>query len=335
MVQATGSEWSLGLPGRVVLAGRATTFYAWKMLFPSDLAFIYPRWEVDPRILLQWLPVVGWLAALAAVWVLRERAGRGPLASLLLFGGVLFPAMGFFNVYAMRYSWVADHFAYQAVAVFAACTVTGASAFVPASGPLLRRAAAAAGVALLALLGATTFRQSRVYRGEETLWRDTLEKNPSSFMVHTNYGFWLSNNGRVEEAVEHFESSLRLRPDNVPTLLNLARIEEQRGRLEAAAVRLRAALRLDPAETAALINLGTVNAKAGRPEEARTSFEEALRIGSSGDYLAHNGLGVVLMQQGKGPEALGHFREALRLRPDYDFARANLERSLALLGAPR
>ncbi|MGA7990644.1 MAG: O-GlcNAc transferase, partial [Thermoanaerobaculia bacterium] len=127
VVQAAGSEWSLSLPGRIVLAGRVLAFYLAKFALPADLAFIYPRWNVDPLAPLQWLPALAALAFLVIAWRSTARTGRGPLAGLLLFGGVLFPAMGFFNVYAMRYSYVADHFAYQAVAVASACAVCGAA----------------------------------------------------------------------------------------------------------------------------------------------------------------------------------------------------------------
>lgn len=326
MVQASGAEWGLSLPGRVVLAGKVVAFYAGKILLPTNLAFIYPRWEIDPRLFGQWLPAIGALAALAAAWALRDRIGRGPLAALLLFGGVLFPAMGFFNVYAMRYSWVADHFAYQAVAVAAVGVVSSIASFVPEGREALRRAAGALALLVLALFGVTTFRQSRVYRDPETLWRDTLEKNPACFMCETNYGHWLAGHGRVPEAIAHFDASLRIRPDNVPALLNLAQIEEQQGRPAEAAERLRAALRIDPTETVALVNLATLDAKTGRLEEAKAGFTEALRIGSPDDYLAHNGLGVVLLREGKMADAVDHFREALRLRPDFAPARKNLER---------
>jgi len=329
MVQASGAEWGLSLPGRVALAGKVVAFYAGKFFLPADLAFMYPRWEIDPRLFGQWLPAIGALLALAAAWALRHRIGRGPLAALLLFGGVLFPAMGFFNVYAMRYSWVADHFAYQAVAVAAAGAFCGIASLVPEGRAAPRRAAGALALLVLAILGVMTFRQSRAYRDPETLWRDTLEKNPACFMCETNYGHWLAGRGRVPEAMAHFETSLRIRPDNVPTLLNLSQIEEQRGRPAEAAERLRAALLIDPKETVALVNLATLDAKAGRLEEARAGFAEALRIGSPDDYLAHNGLGVVLLRQGKIAEASDHFREALRLRPDFAPARKNLERVAA------
>jgi len=325
MVQATGAEWGLSLPGRVALAGRVVAFYAGKFLLPTDLAFIYPRWEIDPRLFGQWLPALGGLAALGAAWALRHRIGRGPLAALLLFGGVLFPAMGFFNVYAMRYSWVADHFAYQAVAVGAAGAFCGLASLVPEGRAAPRRAAGALALLVLAVSGVLTFRQSRVYRDPETLWRDTLEKNPACFMCETNYGHWLTEQGRIPEAIPHFEASLRIRPDNVPTLLNLSRIEELEGRPAEAAERLRAALRIDPKETVALVNLATLDVKAGRLAEARAGFTEALRIGSPDDHIAYNGLGAVLLRQGKLADAAEQFRQSLRLRPDYAPARKNLE----------
>jgi len=328
MVQAAGKDWDLDFAGRAVLAGQTVTFYAGKLLVPARLAFIYERWTVDSRVLWQWLPAASALAVVAAAWLFRRRLGLAPLAGFLLFLGVLFPAMGFLNVYAMRYSWVADHFAYQAVAVFAACAVCGASSRLVSWGATPRRTAAAVGVAALAVLGTLTFRHSRSFHDEETLWRSTLAGNPACFMCQTNYGNWLMEKGREAEAVSHLEESMRLRPDNVPTLLNLARIEEQGGRLDAAAGRLRTAHRFDPADTTVLINLGAVSTKAGRLDEAVASYAEALRLGSPEDYLAHNGLGAALMRLGNAAEAIEHFREALRLNPGYEYARANLERAL-------
>ena len=90
----------------------------------------------------------------------------------LVFAGVLLPALGFFNVYPHRYSFVADHFQYLAsialIALFAALSVMLATRlFGRRRVPTL-----AAASALLALLGALTWRQLPVYRDLETLWLD-------------------------------------------------------------------------------------------------------------------------------------------------------------------
>lgn len=329
MVKAEGLEWAHGIWDRVVLAGQATAFYAGKLVWPADLAFIYRRWAVDATVPAQWIPTFGWLAALAAAFVLARRGCRGPLAALLLFGGVLFPAMGFFNVYAMRYSWVADHFAYQAVAVGCTALVCGAATFLAKAPAAAVRAASGAAVASLALLGALTSRAAEPYRDSESLWLHTIARNPECFICHTNYGRELLEKGRTDEAVSHFERSLEIKPDALPTLLNLAQVEEARGRLGRAVERLQSALALDPTDTEVRTHLGAVYTKEGRLEDAEREFREALKTPSATDYLAHNGLGVVLVKAGRTAEGIAHLEECVRLRPDYERGRTNLEAVLS------
>src|SRR2546430_11245630 len=45
-----------------------------------------------------------------------RKNSRGILAAILIFLGLLFPALGFINVYPFLYSFVADHFQYLACA---------------------------------------------------------------------------------------------------------------------------------------------------------------------------------------------------------------------------
>jgi tetratricopeptide (TPR) repeat protein len=254
--------------------------------------------------------------------------GRGPFAALLAYAGVLFPAMGFVNVYPMRFSWVADHFAYQAVAVLAAATVCGAAAWGAAWPPAGRRGAAFFAAAVLVALGARTSTHTGTFRDEDTLWTATLQQNPACFMCETNYGISLLERGRTDEAAAHLEASRRLKPDEVSTLLNLARVDELRGRLGEAAATLREARRVAPSNAAVLVNLANAEARAGRVEEAIAAYREALAAGSSVDYLAHNGLGAALVRKGALADGIAHFREAVRLRPDYAAAGTNLERAL-------
>ncbi|HSV13511.1 MAG TPA: hypothetical protein VLI90_04585, partial [Tepidisphaeraceae bacterium] len=125
-VGARGPEWAALTPlHRVLIASRAVWFYAGKLLVPWRLTFIYPRWSIDPRDPLQWLYLVALIAVIAGLWLRRRRLGRGPLVAVLFFIGTLTPALGFVNVYPMRYSFVADHFQYHAsiglIALAAAC----------------------------------------------------------------------------------------------------------------------------------------------------------------------------------------------------------------------
>ena len=108
-VGASGAAYALGGAERFLVAGRAVWFYLAKIFWPVDLVFVYPHWTVDVRELWQAVFPATALAAVAALFALRKRF-RGPLATALLFGGTLFPALGFINVFPFLYSYVADHF---------------------------------------------------------------------------------------------------------------------------------------------------------------------------------------------------------------------------------
>jgi hypothetical protein len=112
-IGASGDAFTLSLVERGLLAGRVVWFYLGKLLWPVDLTFFYPRWTIDATSAWQWLFPAATLGLLAGlVW--WQRRNRAPLAAALLFGGTLFPVLGFVNVYPFVFSYVADHFQYLA-----------------------------------------------------------------------------------------------------------------------------------------------------------------------------------------------------------------------------
>ena len=60
-----------------------------------------------------------------SLYLARHQIGRGPLAAVLIFGGVLLPAIGFIDVYAFVFSYVADHFQYHASMALIALAAAG------------------------------------------------------------------------------------------------------------------------------------------------------------------------------------------------------------------
>jgi hypothetical protein len=112
-VGAQGAEWALSWLDRCLIAGRALWFYVGKLVWPARLAFIYPRWQIDSALWQYCYPLAA-VGLVVCLWVLRRRIGKAPLVAALYFGGTLGPALGFINVYPMRFSFVADHFQYMA-----------------------------------------------------------------------------------------------------------------------------------------------------------------------------------------------------------------------------
>ena len=93
-VGAVGWEWDLSTASRVLIAGRALWFYAGKLVWPTQLSFNYPRFEIDSGDFVAWLYPIAAVVVVLSAWVLRARFGRGPLVAVLVFAGSLFPALG-------------------------------------------------------------------------------------------------------------------------------------------------------------------------------------------------------------------------------------------------
>jgi tetratricopeptide (TPR) repeat protein len=324
-VGAAGRTWSLDVLQRCLLASRIPWFYLGKLLWPHPLIFVYPRWSIEPRTWQAYAYPLATLALIDGLLLARRRIGRGPLVAVLCFGGTLFPALGFFDVYPMRYSFVADHFQYLASAAILA--------LLAASGWHLARRLAAkrmpvAGVAaslILATLVTLTWRQLPVYDNLETLWRDTLRKNPVAWMAHNNLGHLLQKRGALDEAATHFMQAMALAPDQFEPYANLGDLFVLRGQPDQALRQYRRAVELDPRQPLLHYNLATLLADRGQLDEAASHYRQALALSPEAPPV-HLNLGWVLMKQAKLDEAAEHFRAAIQLRPRY--AEAHLQLGL-------
>jgi tetratricopeptide (TPR) repeat protein len=362
-VGARGAEWNLTPVERCLVAGRAMWFYLGKLVWPARLTFIYPRWTIDSSQPEQYLFPLAIAAAGVALVLLRGRIGRGPLCAALYFAGTLAPALGFFNVYAMRFSFVADHFQY--LASLGAIVGISASAAVLATrqvkSPAGRRVAQTCAGLIVCLLGVLCFRQAGVYRDVESLWKDTIAKNDGAWIAHNNLGLVHRRAGRLAAAKNCYERAAGLNPSFFEAHYNLANALRDLGRAEEALERYREAVRLRPDYVDALYNLGHLLVATGRPRQAVTPLQELLKIHPQdrdahyklGDAFAacsenamaeahyrhalrlrpacpytHRKLGDLLLAAGRAEEAMTHLAESVRLRPDYITGRMSLAGAL-------
>jgi Flp pilus assembly protein TadD len=330
--------------------------YLTKTLWPSGLAVFYPYPPAIP-LWLAILAAVG-LAAItaAALWARR----RAPYLAVGWFWYLvtLLPVIGIIQVGSQAR---ADRYMYVPMTGAAIALAWGAA-------DLLRRrpwmpAALAAALALACI--PMTAAQVAYWHNSETLFRRALEVTRGNDVAEHNLGNYLMGvPGRVPEAIEHLQASLRINPSSAKThadlgtaLLrvpgglpqaidqfqaavrlapdspishnSLADALATLGRLPEAESEYRTAIRLAPDSAIPHNNLGNTLAKMGRMPAASTEYEAALRLDP--DYAeAHNNLGVILADlPGRLPEALQHLEAALRLRPDSAQAHLNLGIGLA------
>ena len=78
---------------RTLIAARALWFYASKLLWPTNLAVIYPLWDIRVADPLAWGYVIATVALAVALWHFRRQLGRGPLAGALFFAVTLSPVL--------------------------------------------------------------------------------------------------------------------------------------------------------------------------------------------------------------------------------------------------
>ena len=329
-----GPVFDFSIPERLLIAGRALWFYPQKLVWPVDLAFSYPRWEIDSARPAGYLWPLATCAAAGLLWSRRDHWPRGVAAGLLFYLITIAPMLGFVALYTFRYTFVADHYQYLASAgIFCVATALYRQrvAALP-EGVLQMALGRAVPAAILLALTAMTWRQTHAYRDEETLWRDTIRKNPTSSLARVNLGNLLVDSGKAEEGMAEFRDVLAHDPGDAQARYNLAWALAETGRIAEAEAEYRETIRRHPESSSARVNLAVLLAQSGRVGERVALYREALRIEPSDAGLWHD-LGMALLSAGAPDEAVPAFNRALTLDPGRAMTRAALK--MALAGATR
>jgi tetratricopeptide (TPR) repeat protein len=140
-----------------------------------------------------------------------------------------------------------------------------------------------------------------------------------------NIGMTLWRMGKSQDAIEHIERALRIKPDYAQAQGDLGMALQQEGRIEDAIGHFEQAARLRPDRALLHYDLAGALMQAGRAPEAIRQWEQALEI--KPDFVeAHYNLGIALEHDGRIAEAIDHLEQALQIKPDFVNARDELAR---------
>ena len=316
---------SLGysLAERTLIAAHALWFYVGKLLWPTNLAVVYPLWDIRVADPLAWGYLLAAVTLAVALWYFRSQLGRGPLAWALFFAITLSPVLGFVDYGYMQFAFVADRFQYLAgIGVMAA--VIGAATYGVGRLPSLWQKGALGVVAVaLVALGMLTWRQASIYQDNETFYRHIVALNPQARDIHHSLGSVLYKQERYEEALAATRVALEQRPDFAKTRANLGLILTELEHLEEAETHLRRAIALNPQVENGHLNLGKTLIKQGRYEEGIAATRVALEHDPE-SFQAHANLGACLAALRRFEEAETHLRRAIALNPQAKRANFNL-----------
>jgi protein O-mannosyl-transferase len=156
----------------------------------------------------------------------------------------------------------------------------------------------------------------------ERQYREAIRCDPTAGENHLELGAILAGQNRLEEAIAQYRIALALASDAAAENA-LGSALQQQGKDNEALEHYAAAVRLKPGMAQAQCNLGAILFERGQMAEAAQYFLRALK--AQPDLAeAHYNLGDVLVRQGRFDDAEEHYTEAVRLKPDYADAHFNL-----------
>jgi tetratricopeptide (TPR) repeat protein len=228
--------------------------------------------------------ILGFVFVLALLFAIRrfalQREERPVAFGLAWFAIALIPTSSFFPLAEV----LNEHRIFFPYIGLALAVVYGASLAIRRVATRLRSdrvaVVTAIGIALVIVahvIGARA--RNEIWRTEESLWRDTVEKSPGNGRALMNYGLTQMAQGKYAIAKSYFERAAILNP-NYSTLH---------------------------------INLGIADGALGMRESAEEHFRVAIRLKDDAD--GHHFYGRWLAENGRGPEAVAHLTRALTLAP--------------------
>jgi hypothetical protein len=287
--------------------------YIKKTIWPSNLAILYPYpvtlWPIEQVV------VSGLVLVIISIIVVRWIYTYPYLAiGWFWYLGTLVPVIGFVQVgipaMADRYTYV------PLVGLF--ITITWGFPDLMRRWKHQKTLFSVTSVFVLVALMTCSWFQVLHWKNSISLFEHELKVTEGNFIAHNNLGIALKEQGRLDEAISHFHSSIQMKP-TWQGYVNLGLTLTLQGRDDEAISVYEMVLRKEPNNADVHYILGNALVRRGKVDEAIAHFHRALQYRP--DYSnAHYNLALALKKKGMNDKAAFHFREAAHLKPAYKFS---------------
>jgi len=143
----------------------------------------------------------------------------------------------------------------------------------------VKRAIVASLAIIIVLLTSATYARNAIWKYDLSLWKDVVNKSPGKARAYNNLGFAYKNQGRIDEAIEHYETAIKLKLTGADVHNNLGNAYASKGMIDKAIEQYKIAVKIKPEFSEAHNNLGNAYATKGMIDEAIKHYETALQIG--------------------------------------------------------
>jgi tetratricopeptide (TPR) repeat protein len=299
----------VSLPLRMGNALISYATYLGQMFWPSGLALLYPFPANGGTPWGKILAPVLLLFVTAGVFILRKTRPY-LLVGWLWYLVMLLPVIGVIQVGAQAH---ADRYTYLPhIGIYVALTWLAAEWC--AKWQTGRVALGGLMTAVLAVLMVCAWKQTAYWQDSKTLWTRTLACTTDNFIVHYNVANALRREGKLDEAISHYQTAVQIKPDFVKARNNLGRTLLLKGRVDEAIAQFQDALQIRRDLPDIHINLGEALFQTGRVDEAIVQYQFALHLNSDSKNARCN-LGLALIRKGSVHEAISQFQRVLQIEP--------------------
>jgi Flp pilus assembly protein TadD len=327
MVQkSAGAMVSVPFVSRIENAAVSYVTYMGQMFWPAGLACFYPYPESIPA----WQAAAAFagILAVSALAITARRAYPYLFVGWFWYLGTLIPVIGLVTVGIQAH---ADRYTYIPMVGLLLILAWGA-VDVDRQWPRLRPAIGVLAVICCAACATVAWTQTAYWRNDETLFQHAVDVTQRNWLAENDLGLYLNATGRAADAIPHFETALRIKPDEARVHDSLGVSFIKLGDCAAAIPHFQSALSLRPDSPKANYNLGYCLASRGGDADAVPYFTSAIR--SQPDFAdAHVRLAMSLSRiPARAPEAVRAYEAALRLVPGDARVHARFGELLANLG---
>jgi len=161
----------------------------------------------------------------------------------------------------------------------------------------------------------------------------SLQSRPNNVLAQMNAGWYLTDKGKYEDAIAHFHEAIRILPDYLPPVINLAKVYILQNNWQMAADTYRHAATLDPSQAAYFSQLAAVAESNGKSLAVMTSLQTKVKANPR-DFAGWIQLGDASTRANLWNQAAFAYQNAAALQPSNATVLDKLGVSLLRMGNP-
>ena len=282
--------------------------YLDKFFWPHNLAVIYPYeatlllWKVLISILILMVITVG------VIYLIKKLPFL--FVGWFWYLGTLIPVIGLIQVGSQP---MADRYTYLPSIGIAIMLAWGIPSFIK-NEDMRKKILFPMGVVFIAIMSLMTWQQCGYWKNSITLFTHVLKVTRDNSVAHKCFAKALEDKGRIEEALNHYNQSIRLNPNFADAYLFRGVFYDKFGQYQLAIEDYNNAILLSPNYVDAFYNRGVSYAAIGQYQQAYDDYNKAISLNPNYD-VAYNARGAIYLKLGHYQQAIEDFNRAIRLNP--------------------